>query len=110
MNGYQAIATILQREGVEQIFGFPYNPIFETSAALGIRPVISRIERTAVNMADGLSRVTNGRRIGVVAVQDGPGIENAFAGVAQAFGDNVPILVLPLGPLPRRHRWLATQR
>ena len=104
MNGYQAIATILQREGVEQIFGFPYNPIFETSAALGIRPVISRIERTAVNMADGLSRVTNGRRIGVVAVQDGPGIENAFAGVAQAFGDNVPILVLPLGPLRRRQR------
>jgi acetolactate synthase-1/2/3 large subunit len=49
-------------------------------------------------MADGYSRVSNGRRIGVLAIQDGPGIENMFGAVAQAFGDSIPILALPLGP------------
>src|SRR5690348_5497868 len=52
-------------------------------------------------MADAVSRVTSGERIGVFAMQHGPGVENSFGGVAQAFGDSVPIVVLPAG-YPRR--------
>ena len=52
-------------------------------------------------MADAVSRVTSARPIGVFAMQHGPGTENAFGGVAQAFGDSVPIVVMP-GGYPRR--------
>jgi thiamine pyrophosphate-dependent acetolactate synthase large subunit-like protein len=55
------------------------------------------VERTLVNMADGYTRVNRGLRNGVCATQYGPGIENAFAGVAQAHADGTPILLLPLG-------------
>ena len=48
-------------------------------------------------MADAVSRVTSGERIGVFAMQNGPGTENAFGGVAQAYGESVPIVVLPGG-------------
>ena len=95
MNAYQAIVEILQRERVEFLSCFPANPLIDYAAAAGIRPVLARTERTVVNIADGFSRIANGRRIGVCAMQAGPGIENAFAGVAQAFADSVPILCLP---------------
>ena len=49
-------------------------------------------------MADGYTRATNARRPTVVVVQAGPGIENAFGALAQAFGDSVPLLVIPGGP------------
>ena len=48
-------------------------------------------------MADGYSRIAGGGRIGVIATQYGPGIENAFGGVAHAYADSIPILVLPSG-------------
>jgi thiamine pyrophosphate-dependent acetolactate synthase large subunit-like protein len=48
-------------------------------------------------MADALSRLSSGEKIGVFAMQHGPGAENAFGGIAQAFGDSVPLLVLPQG-------------
>ena len=50
-----------------------------------------------MHMADGFSRIHDGRRIGVFLMQAGPGAENAFGGVAQAFADSVPILLLPAG-------------
>ena len=92
-----AIAHILKAEGVEYLFAYPVNPIIEAAAKLGIRPIIVRQERTGLHMADGLSRTTSGRRIGVFCMQSGPGSENAFGGVAQAYGDSVPIVVLPMG-------------
>ncbi len=95
MQGKTAIANILKQEGVELAFCFPNNPLIDAIAAVGIRPVIARMERGAVNMADAYSRINNGHKTGVVLVQAGPGIENAFPGVAQAFADNVPILMLP---------------
>src|SRR5438552_19187745 len=52
-------------------------------------------------MADAVSRITSGQKIGVFTMQHGPGAENAFGGVAQAYGDSVPIGVLP-GGYPRR--------
>ena len=97
MRASQAIANILRREGVEFLFCFPAHGLIDACAAEGIRPVITRTERTLVNMADGYTRVHDARRFGVCAVQAGPGAENAFAGVAQAASDGIPILVLPGG-------------
>jgi thiamine pyrophosphate-dependent acetolactate synthase large subunit-like protein len=96
-----AIATILQREGTEIITGYPVNHMLEHAAKLDIRPIIVRQERIGLHMADAISRVTSGRRIGVFVMQHGPGAENAYGGVAQAFGESVPILVMPMG-YPRR--------
>ena len=79
-----AIAEILAREGIDVIFGYPRNAVLEQAAAIGIRPIIVRQERTGVHMADALSRLTRGRRMGVFAMQHGPGTENAYGGVAQA--------------------------
>ncbi|MCW2365646.1 acetolactate synthase-1/2/3 large subunit [Sphingobium sp. B7D2B] len=92
-----AIANILKREGVDVIFGYPRNAVLEDAAAIGIRPVIVRQERTGVHMADALSRLTRGKRMGVFAMQHGPGTENAYGGVAQAYSESVPVLVLPQG-------------
>ena len=95
MEGKTAIANILKQEGVEFVFCFPNNALIDAVAAAGIRPIISRMERGAVNMADAYSRINNGNKTGVVIVQAGPGIENAFPGVAQAYADSVPLLMLP---------------
>lgn len=95
MRGDAVVAEILKREGVEYLFCFPHNPLIDAAAAAGIRPILTRTERTLVNMADGFSRATNGRRLGVATVQSGPGAENAFAGIAQAYSDSVPLLFLP---------------
>src|SRR5262245_65387980 len=97
MQVVDAIAEILKREGVEYLSTYPTTPVIDAAAAAGIRPVLCRQERVGVGIADGFTRTTNGRRIGVFAMQYGPGAENAFAGVATAFSDSVPMLVLPLG-------------
>src|SRR5438874_2124471 len=97
MKASAAVASILKAEGTEFLFCFPVNALIDEGARLDIRPIVARTERTLVNMADGYSRATNGRRIGVAAVQHGPGAENAFAGVAQAFADGSPVLFLPGG-------------
>ena len=96
-----AIADILAREGIDVIFGYPRNPVLEQAAAIGIRPIIVRQERTGLHMADAFSRMSRGRRMGVFAMQHGPGTENAYGGVAQAYAESVPVLVLPQG-YPRR--------
>jgi thiamine pyrophosphate-dependent acetolactate synthase large subunit-like protein len=97
MNAGETIAEILRREGVEIIFGYPVNHVLEFAARAGIRPIIVRQERVGLHMADAMSRLTSGRKIGVFAMQHGPGAENAFGGIAQAYGEAVPILVLPMG-------------
>jgi acetolactate synthase-1/2/3 large subunit len=97
MNGTHAIARILQQEGVEYLFSYPNHPLIDAAAELGIRPIIARTEKTLINMADGYTRATNGEKLGVLVVQAGPGIENAFGGIAQAYADSIPILVLPGG-------------
>jgi thiamine pyrophosphate-dependent acetolactate synthase large subunit-like protein len=96
----EAVAEILKREGVDYLIGYPVNPIIEAAAAADIRTIIVRQERTGLHMADAVSRVTSGERIGVFTMQFGPGTENAFGGVAQAYGESVPIVVLP-GGYPR---------
>ncbi len=102
MKGAAAVAEILKREGTDCLFCFPINPIIDAGAVAGIRPIMARTERTVVGMADGYSRVTNGRRIGICMSQWGPGVENAFGGIAQAYSDSSPILFLPAGPKQAR--------
>jgi acetolactate synthase I/II/III large subunit len=101
MKAANAVAEILKREGVQFLIGYPVNPIIEAAAEADIRTIIVRQERTGLHMADAVSRVTSGERIGVFAMQHGPGSENSFGGIAQAYGDSVPIVVLPAG-FPRR--------
>ena len=95
MRGAEAIAHILKQEGVESMGIIPMNGLEEAAAISKIRPIIFRQERVGVNAADGVGRVTNGRSIGVFSMQAGPGAENAYAGVAQAYADSVPLLLLP---------------
>ena len=92
-----AVAEILRREGVDTLFAYPRNGVIEEAAKAGIRPIIVRQERTGLHMADALSRLTKGRRMGAFAMQHGPGTENAYGGVAQAYSEGVPLLVLPMG-------------
>ena len=97
MNGADVVAEVLKKEGVDLITCFPQSEIIDTVAAQGIRPVMARTERVALHMADGYSRVSDGRQLGVCTVQMGPGSENAFGAIAQAYGDSTPILYLPTG-------------
>jgi thiamine pyrophosphate-dependent acetolactate synthase large subunit-like protein len=101
MNAAQAIAKALKTEGVDILFAYPVNPLIEAAAAEDIRTIIVRQERTGLHMADAYSRVNSGDKFGVFCMQHGPGSENAFGGVAQAFSESVPILVVPSG-YPRR--------
>ncbi len=99
MNGYEAVAKILKKEGFEWLACFPSNPIIEAVANEGIRPIVFRQERGGIMAADGYSRLMASKgKYGVFACQGGPGVENAFGGFAQAWADSVPVLFLPDGP------------
>ncbi len=102
MNGDQLMAKLLKKEGTEWISCFPAQTLIEACSQEGIRPVLCRQERAGVNMADAYSRIHNGNKIGVFTMQHGPGAENAFGGVAQAYADNVPMLLIPGGSTERR--------
>jgi thiamine pyrophosphate-dependent acetolactate synthase large subunit-like protein len=94
VTGAEAVAKILAFEGTELVSCFPETPLIDACVAEGIRPVVARSERVVVNIADGYSRAGGGR-IGVCTVQHDAGAENAFAGIAQAYADSVPVLFLP---------------
>jgi acetolactate synthase-1/2/3 large subunit len=106
MKGGEAIAKILKMEGIDFITGFPMNPLHDYCASEGIRFIKFRMERTAINCSYGYTVASFGNRTGVASMQFGPGIENTFPGVAQAYSDNIPILVLP-GGYQRRQQGVA---
>lgn len=93
----EAIAEIMKREGIEILCGYPVNHLIEFAAKADIRPVMVRQERIGVHMADAISRVTSGRKLGAFCMQHGPGTENAYGGIAQAFSESIPMLVIPQG-------------
>ena len=101
MKVVQAIAKAMKAEGVDILFAYPVNPLIEAAAAEDIRTVIVRQERVGLHMADAYSRLSSGDKLGVFCMQHGPGAENAFGGVAQAYSESAPILVVPAG-YPRR--------
>jgi acetolactate synthase-1/2/3 large subunit len=89
------IVELLQRQGAEFIVGFPENRLLDAAARVGVRPIITRTERVAVNIVDGFARASNGNGLTACVTQYGPGAESAFGAVAQAYGDRSPILLLP---------------
>ncbi|MBS01786.1 MAG: hypothetical protein CMQ24_03655, partial [Gammaproteobacteria bacterium] len=97
MNGFDVIARCLKAEGVEWMGCFPNNPLIEAAAKVDIRPIVFRQERGGLNAVDGYARTTGGKQVGIFASQSGPGVENSFGGIAQAFGDAVPMIFLPGG-------------
>ena len=97
MDGYDLIAHCMKAEGVTWMPCFPANPLIEAAARVGIRPLVFRQERGGINAADGYARQTRGAPPGVFASQSGPGVENSFGGIAQAWGEAVPMVFLPGG-------------
>jgi acetolactate synthase-1/2/3 large subunit len=93
----EAIARIMKAEGMQILCGYPVNHLIEFAAAESIRPVIVRQERIGIHMADAISRVTCGEMLGAFCMQHGPGSENAYGGVAQCYGESIPVLVVPQG-------------
>ncbi|MBI3553342.1 MAG: thiamine pyrophosphate-binding protein [Elusimicrobia bacterium] len=94
----------LEQEGVEYIFGIPGGPIIALYEALYdrgvIKPILTKHEAGAAFMADGYARVSG--RIGVCCTTTGPGATNALTGVAVAYADHIPILVLT-AQVPTHH-------
>ena len=97
MNVIEAIARILKTEGTEWVTCYPSNSLIEAVAKEGIRPIMFRHERGAIMAADGYSRLSNRKSFGTIVTQGGPGAENCMGGLAQAFADNSPVLLLQGG-------------
>ena len=97
MNGFDLIAQCLKAEGITWMGCFPANPLIESVAKVGIRPIVFRQERGAINAVDGYARQMRGKVPGIYASQSGPGVENSFGGIAQAHGEAVPIVYFPMG-------------
>ncbi|HMA10315.1 MAG TPA: thiamine pyrophosphate-requiring protein [Steroidobacteraceae bacterium] len=97
MNVGQVTAQVMKLEGVEYLLTYPLNPLTERCAEVDIRPIVVRQERIGVHMADAISRLSSGDKVGVFACQEGPGIENAFGAVAQCWSEGVPLVVFPSG-------------
>lgn len=96
MTGAQAIIASLEAEGVDTIFGYPggqaikiYDALYDSKK---IRHVLARHEQGATHMADGYARATG--KVGVVLVTSGPGATNTVTGIATAFMDSVPLVVI----------------
>lgn len=95
-----AVARILKQEGVEWVSTFPVCRVNNALGHEGIPLLMMRDDRYAVAVADAFSRITAGDRIGVCTVQGGvnaAGIQVAYAGLAQAYEDGSPVLVITDG-------------
>jgi thiamine pyrophosphate-dependent acetolactate synthase large subunit-like protein len=92
-----AIAEIMKREGVEFLVAYPVNQLIEACAQADIRTIIVRQERTGIHMVDAFGRLSSGNKVGVFCCQNGPGAENAFGGIAQAYSESVPMVFIPAG-------------
>ncbi|WP_133181132.1 acetolactate synthase 3 large subunit [Shewanella decolorationis] len=96
LSGASMIVRSLIDEGVKHIFGYPGGSVLDIYDALhlipGIEHVLVRHEQAAVHMADGYARATG--KVGVVLVTSGPGATNAITGIATAYMDSIPLVVL----------------
>ncbi len=102
ITGAQAVIASLEAEGVELVFGYPggqaiqiYDALFDSKQ---LRHVLARHEQGAVHEADGYARATG--KVGVVLVTSGPGATNTVTGIATAYMDSVPLVVVT-GQVPR---------
>ncbi|NLT37245.1 MAG: biosynthetic-type acetolactate synthase large subunit [Methanomassiliicoccus sp.] len=95
MRGSKAVLTLLEKEGVEVMFGYPGGStltLYDDILTSNIRHVLVRHEQCAAHMADGYARATG--KIGVCTSTSGPGSTNLVTGVATAYVDSSPMLVL----------------
>ena len=104
MTGAEIVWDALLREGVDTVFGYPGGAVLHLYDALvrmrgRIRHVLVRHEQGAVHMAEGYAKATG--KPGVVLVTSGPGATNAVTGIANAFMDSTPLVVIT-GQVPRR--------
>ena len=96
MTGAQAVVASLEAEGVDLIFGYPgghaihiYDALFDSKT---IKHVLSRHEQGAVHEADGYARASG--KVGVALVTSGPGATNTVTGIATAYMDSIPLVVI----------------
>lgn len=100
MKAANGLVRILKTEGVTWVSTFPVSGINNACGEEGIQNLMMRTERFAVAVADGYSRVSNGKQIGVCSVQGGmnaAGLQAAYGAMAQAFEDSSPILCIASG-------------
>jgi len=95
LSGAQILIESLLREGVEVIFGFPGGvilPIYDVLYDSPLRHILVRHEQAAAHAADGYARATG--KVGVCLVTSGPGATNVVTGVATAYMDSIPIVII----------------
>ncbi|WP_434524070.1 acetolactate synthase 3 large subunit [Photorhabdus asymbiotica] len=96
LSGAEMVVRSLIDQGVEHVFGYPGGAVLDIYDALhtvgGIEHILVRHEQGAVHMADGYARATG--KVGVVLVTSGPGATNAITGIATAYMDSIPMVVL----------------
>ena len=96
LTGAEIVVRCLQEEGVEYVFGYPggavlylYDEIFKQNK---VKHVLVRHEQGAVHAADGYARSTD--KVGVALVTSGPGVTNAVTGIATAYMDSIPLVII----------------
>ena len=96
LSGAEMVIQSLRDEGVEYLFGYPGGAVLDIYDAIhtlgGIEHILVRHEQAAVHMADGYARSTG--KVGCVLVTSGPGATNAITGIATAYADSVPLVVI----------------
>ena len=95
MNGADAIVKCLEMEKVEYVFGYPgvaICPFYDSILNTKIKTVLVRHEQHAAHAASGYARLTG--KVGVVAVTSGPGATNVITGIATAYADSIPLVVI----------------
>jgi len=96
LNGAEIAIRCLQEEGVEHVFGYPGGAVLFIYDALfnqkKIKHILVRHEQAAVHAADGYARSTD--KVGVALVTSGPGVTNAVTGIATAYLDSIPMVII----------------
>ncbi|EHD20119.1 MULTISPECIES: acetolactate synthase 3 large subunit [Brenneria] len=96
LSGAEMVVRSLIDQGVKHVFGYPGGAVLDVYDALhtvgGIEHILVRHEQGAVHMADGYARATG--EVGVVLVTSGPGATNAITGIATAYMDSIPLVVI----------------
>lgn len=97
LKGGQAVAKILKAEGTDFVSHYPFVPITQELLDEGIRVIVTRHERTSLSMADAYTRLSMGHKNGVAMCQLGWGAHNILGGLAEAYDDLSPMLMIPAG-------------
>jgi acetolactate synthase-1/2/3 large subunit len=95
MTGAQILMTMLKQEDVDTLFGFPGGAvidIYDELARTDIRHILVRHEQGAVHAADGYARASG--KVGVCLVTSGPGATNTVTGIASAYADSIPVVII----------------